>query len=66
MEAKAEVVGDDGVRAGGVKQMQYRRSETPITSDHKPVAASFCFGCKQVLILISIVRYGKAYLYFVL
>ncbi|CAM9572248.1 unnamed protein product, partial [Ectocarpus fasciculatus] len=33
--------------AGSVRQHAYRRSETPLTSDHKPVSASFRFGCKQ-------------------
>ncbi|CAM9717188.1 unnamed protein product [Ectocarpus sp. 4 AP-2014] len=33
--------------AGSVRQHAYRRSETPLTSDHKPVSASFWFGCKQ-------------------
>ncbi|CBJ29438.1 conserved unknown protein [Ectocarpus siliculosus] len=36
------------VTAGSVRQHAYRRSETPLTSDHKPVSASFWFGCKQV------------------
>ncbi|CAM9189144.1 unnamed protein product [Ectocarpus sp. 12 AP-2014] len=35
------------VTAGSVRQHAYRRSETPLTSDHKPVSASFWFGCKQ-------------------
>ncbi|CAN0484008.1 unnamed protein product, partial [Scytosiphon promiscuus] len=34
--------------AGSVEQLRYRRSETPVMSDHKPVSSSFRFACKQV------------------
>ncbi|CAM9658065.1 unnamed protein product [Hapterophycus canaliculatus] len=39
--------GTEGIKAGVVRQLSYRRSETPLMSDHKPVSASFRFGCKQ-------------------
>lgn len=38
----------DAMKAGSLRQLAYRRSQTPLTSDHKPVSASFRFGCKQV------------------
>eukprot|EP00903_Cladosiphon_okamuranus_P016392 g15117.t1 len=40
--------GVGAIGAGCLRQLAYRRSETPMTSDHKPVSASFRFGCKQV------------------
>eukprot|EP00752_Nemacystus_decipiens_P002667 g2495.t1 len=53
------------MKAGRLRQLTYRRSETPLTSDHKPVSASFRFGCKQVDVIeggnivdFGDVRYG--------
>ncbi|CAM9194753.1 unnamed protein product [Ectocarpus sp. 8 AP-2014] len=46
--------------AGSVRQHAYRRSETPLTSDHKPVSASFWFGCKQARVDLDI--YSKVLL----
>lgn len=37
-----------GINTGLVTQFGYRRSETPVCSDHKPVSASFRFGSRQV------------------
>ncbi|CAM9247240.1 unnamed protein product, partial [Scytosiphon promiscuus] len=45
-------------KAGVVRQFTYRRSETPLISDHKPVSASFRVGCKQV----DAGAYGKVFL----
>lgn len=44
---------EKGLGAGEVVQLGYRRSETPSTSDHKPVSAWFRFGCKKVLIVFK-------------